>query len=510
MTNGRRLLGLVLVVVLAAAIVFGVRRARPPEPAAATPAGPVPAAAPPAPVSAAPATLDAGAAPAATAARTVEEPPYPIVWRDVAVGKERREPGDAGAGGPAVHEDASQQEGAPDGDAADAACADARRSEATLASLREALSLTLPARAERLRGWFCDPTQAPLAKGLLQQAGRALRPPSDAGAAALTPEEARRAICGLPWSPALSIDPRPPQSVDELFACPDCPNQDCAEDPDCACGAPDDTAARYNDPDCLFGYSQDSYRFLTVEPYQACGLEARDARGAWQRAAAGRVLARRAPEAGAPCLAVQESGTDVRLRLDDGSWKTFLWDPRDVESSIYSVQEVDCAGRRVTLSAGAPRGYLVVHAGGGAVTEDFEAPPEWSPGRRFFVGGWHDPELNGPAPAASIWSCEGAAKPCRLVWSLADLPLERQRGGLTSAQWKSDHRLELQLSDHPPLLCDCTTEACDCRAADGVPMERPSPGGPSASHLEFTLDGGQQGRYPDTVKVRIPIRVTGE
>lgn len=374
---------------------------------------------------------------------------------------------DAGAGGAVASEAGESEAGESE------PCAGEPRSVATLATLREALSLPIPKRVEMVRGWFCDREQAPLAKALLTQAGAALRHPSDAGAPALSAGEARRAICELPWESAMGIDQRPPKSTYEALGCPPCPNEDCAEDPACMCGAPDQTAARYNDADCLYGYSQDSYRVLTGKDLEACMQTAREVNGAWKRAAAERAFLARHPEGRkGSCVPIEENGTDVKVKLDDGTWKAFAWNPHDNESPRYRVERIDCAARRVTIHA-ANQGYLIVEAETGELIDGLHDRPAWSPDGRFLAGGWGDPEISGDRDGyALIWFCGEPAKGCRKIWSDDELALAN-RGGWYNGNWKSANQIELSLAANSrTILCDCTPASCACKNPAGETLPR--------------------------------------
>ena len=412
---------------------------------------------------------------ACEARRTAPPAPPPAVVPPVAAAAL---PAVAAGGPPAPAPNDEDDEASADGEGDDDApvaplCSDAPQVRASLAALREALAMPLAQRVEQVRGWACE--DAPSAVALLTQAGAALRadgkqPPQPAGVPPLTLAEARRTLCELPWGMALTAAGQPP--VTNLFSCPACPNEDCAEDPSCSCGVPTDRPGRQNDADCLLSYAQISYRTLEREDLHRCEVQAREANGAFIRLARQRDLALKEPLFD-KCVELTQDGSDVRVHLDDGSWKTFKWNEQENESPSFSVKSVDCLARRVLIAG--TNGYSLLDVRTGAVIDGLGHPPLWSPDGRYFAGGWPDPEISSAREGAAIvWYCP-TEQPCKRIWSDAELIEASLRGGLNDASdatWTGAHTVRLELgSDKAPILCDCSPGGCSCAKAPRSPAQ---------------------------------------
>ena len=404
------------------------------------------------------------------------------------------------------------------------ACAGAVASSApTLASLRDALAKPAAQRAETLRGWLCDAALRPRALAFYDQAGVALRgqvksanaseagdsgvadsgapqEPGDAGATAaagdggaeetqdhLSAADGRRVLCELPWGSAIDAD-----ELRSAFSCPQCPNEDCAEDPSCGCGVPTEWPGRQNAADCMLAYCQDLYRTQEPPGLAACEKQSREVNGAWARLARQRAyLAEHPPGGPAGCIETVEDGSDVKVKLADGAWKAFEWSPYNNQSLIYSIKEVDCQFRQVLVGAEGGRApLLLLDVKSGQVVGDLGYPPVWSPDHQFFVDGL--PNTNDvnedPLGWATVFHC--GAQGCKEIWSTASLAFEGQRGGLQEdgdALWKGPSSLTLQLSplESAPvrLSCECGPDSCACKDAKGALALRRGQGGPAPENI---------------------------
>lgn len=201
-----------------------------------------------------------------------------------------------------------------------------------------------------------------------------------------------------------------------------------------------------------------------------------------------------------PCTEEVQSGMDLKVKLDDGTWKSFVGHEggEDEPEVTYSLSSWDCKERYAVVEDGSPRSRLLDLKNGQTIDElEFWV---WSPAHQFLVGGRGEQDAAGYAPPpayAAIWSCaeRSSTLGCKQLWSSQQIAVEALRGGLYSrsdATWKGEHSVSLRLSGGPPITCDCTATSCACTGADGLPLLMRGVGGPAEENVRRVMAGKRE------------------